>query len=56
MEVYFEDKQNELRGRTMKNKRYIMEQHIILYFGEQMLSEIVTSQIIEESLRKSKMD
>lgn len=26
MEVYFEDKQNELKERTMKNKRYMMEQ------------------------------
>ena len=25
MEVYFEDKQNELKERTMKNKRYMME-------------------------------
>ena len=40
MEIYFEDKQNELKDRTMKNKRYMMEQHIIPYFGEQMLSEI----------------
>ena len=31
MEVYFEDKQNELKERTMKNKRYMMEQHIIAY-------------------------
>ena len=33
MEVYFEDKQNELKERTMKNKQYMMEQHIIPYFG-----------------------
>ena len=47
MEVYFEDKQNKLKDRTMKNKRYMMEQHIIPYFGEQMLSEITASQIIQ---------
>ena len=47
MEVYFEDKQNELKDRTMKNKRYMMEQHIIPYLGEQMLSEITASQIIQ---------
>ena len=47
MEIYFEDKQNELKDRTMKNKRYMMEQHIIPYFGEQMLSEITASQIIQ---------
>ena len=33
MEVYFEDKQNELKERTVKNKQYMMEQHIIPYFG-----------------------
>lgn len=37
MEVYFEDKQNELKERTMKNKRYMMEQHIVPYFGNQMM-------------------
>lgn len=29
MEVYFDDKQNELKERTMRNKRHMMEQHII---------------------------
>ena len=47
MEVYFEDKQNELKERTMKNKRYMMEQHIIPYYGNQMMSEISASQIIQ---------
>lgn len=47
MEVYFEDKKNELKDRTMKNKRYMMEQHIIPYFGGQMMSEITASQIIQ---------
>ena len=47
MEVYFEDKQNELKERTMKNKRYMIEQHIIPYFGNQMMSEISASQIIQ---------
>ena len=47
MEVYFEDKQNELKERTMKNKRYMMEQHIIPYFGGCMMSEISAGQIIQ---------
>ena len=47
MEVYFEDKQIELKERTMKNKRYMMEQHIIPYFGNQMMSEITVGQIIQ---------
>lgn len=47
MEVYFEDKQNELKECTMKNKRYMMEQHIIPYFGNQMMSEITAGHIIQ---------
>lgn len=47
MEVYFEDKQNELKERTMKNKRYMMEQHIVPYFGNQIMSEITAGQIIQ---------
>ena len=31
----------------MKNKRYMMEQHIIPYFGNQMMSEITAGQIIQ---------
>lgn len=47
MEIYFQDKQNELKERTIKNKRYMMEQHILPYFGNQMMSEIKASQIIQ---------
>jgi integrase len=47
MEVYFEDKQNELKERTIKNKKYMMEQHIIPYFGNKKMSEITASQIIQ---------
>ena len=47
MEVYFEDKQNEPKKRTMKNKRYMMGQHIIPYFDNQMMSEITAGQIIQ---------
>lgn len=47
MEVYFEDKQNELKDRTKKNKRYMMEQHIIPYFGNCMMSEVTAGQVIQ---------
>lgn len=46
IEVYFDDKQNELKERSIKNKRYMMEQHIVPYFGNCMMSEITASQII----------
>ncbi len=47
VEVYFVDKQNELKQRSIKNKRYMIEQHIIPYFGHCMMSEITPSQIIQ---------
>ena len=47
IEVYFADKQNELKERTIKNKKYMMQQHIVPYFGNQMMSEIKASQIIQ---------
>lgn len=48
IEIYFSDKQNELKDRTIKNKRYMMQQHIIPYFGNQMMSEIKASQIMQD--------
>ena len=56
MEVYFEDKQNELKERSKRNKRYMMEQHIIPYFGNQMISEISASQIIQWQNEMQKKD
>lgn len=46
IEVYFEDKKNELKDRSKKNKRYMMEQHIVPYFGSKMMSEITASHIL----------
>lgn len=47
IEIYFSDKQNDLKDRTIKNKRYMKQQHIVPYFGNQMISEIKASQIIQ---------
>ena len=47
IEIYFADKQNELKDRTIKNKKYMMQQHIVPYFGNQMMSEIKAPQIIQ---------
>lgn len=46
MEQYFQDKANELKKRTMRNKRYMMEQHIIPYFGDMKMTDITPAQII----------
>lgn len=47
MEVYFEDKANELKERTKKNKRYMLMQNVIPYFGECRMNEINASQIVQ---------
>ena len=47
IEVYFDDKQNELKERTLKNKKYMMMQHVVPYFGEMMMNEISAGQIIQ---------
>lgn len=47
VEIYFEDKQNELKERTAKNKKYMIQQHIIPYFGNQNMSDIKAAQIIQ---------
>lgn len=56
IDVYFEDKQNELKERTMKNKRYMMEQHIVPYFGKKKMNEITAAQIIQWQNEMQKRD
>lgn len=56
MDVYFEDKQNELKERTIRNKRYMMEQHIIPYFGNRKMNEITAAQIIQWQNEMQKRD
>ena len=46
-ECYFQDKENELKKRTIKNKKYVMEQHVFPYFGHLKMNEITTQQIIQ---------
>lgn len=56
MDVYFEDKQNELKERTLRNKRYMMEQHIVPYFGNKKMNEITAAQIIQWQNEMQKRD
>lgn len=56
VDIYFDDKQNELKQRTIKNKRYMMEQHIIPYFGSQKINEITASQIINGRMKCRQKD
>lgn len=44
--IYFEDKRNELKERTIKNKRYLMERHIFPFFEQKKMDEITPSDIV----------
>lgn len=46
MEVYFKDKAGELKDRTAKNKRYMLEAHVLPYFADKKMNEITPSDII----------
>lgn len=47
VEIYFEDKKGELKERSIRNKRYMIDTHIIPYFGKRKMNEITPSDIIK---------
>ena len=47
VEIYFRDKDNELKVRTKKNKRYMIETRILPYFGERRMNTITPADIIQ---------
>ncbi|MSS62788.1 site-specific integrase [Velocimicrobium porci] len=47
VKIYFNDKKGELKERSIRNKEYMMNVHIIPYFGERKMNEITPSDIIQ---------
>lgn len=47
VEVYFEDKKNELKGSSVRNKRHMIHKHILPYFGAKKMNEITPADIIQ---------
>lgn len=47
VEVYFRDKEGELKERSIKNKRYMIESHILPYFQDKKMNEITLAHIIQ---------
>ena len=47
IKVYFQDKQGELKERSIKNKRYMMERHIVPYLGKKKMNDITPSDVIK---------
>lgn len=46
VEIYFHDKEGELKERSIKNKRYMIETHILPYFQNKKMNEITPAHII----------
>ena len=56
IEIYFRDKNGELKDRTKKNKRYMIENRIVPYFGERRVNEITPSDVIQWQTEMKKME
>lgn len=47
VEIYFRDKEGELKERSIKNKRYMIKTHILPYFQNKKMNEITPAHIIQ---------
>lgn len=47
VEIYFRDKKGELKERSIENKRYMIEAHILPHFQNKKMNEITPSNIIQ---------
>ena len=47
IEIYFSDKKNELKDNSVKNKKHMIETHILPYFANRKMNEIVPADIIQ---------
>ena len=46
IQVYFEDKKNELKENSIRNKQHMMNKHIVPYFGTRKMNEITPAEIM----------
>jgi len=46
VEIYFNDKSSELKERSQRNKRYMIQSHVIPYLGEKKMNEVTPADII----------
>lgn len=47
VEVYFADKQNELKETSKRNKRHMITRHILPYFADRKMNEITPADVIQ---------
>lgn len=46
-DMYFRDKEGELKARTIKNKRYMIERHIFPFWGDKKINTITPAEIVQ---------
>ena len=46
VDIYFKDKDGELKERSKRNKKYMIQSHVIPYLGEKKMNEITPADII----------
>lgn len=47
IDLYFEDKRGELKPNSIRNKKHMMNKHIVSYFGQRKMNEITPADIIQ---------
>ena len=47
VDIYFEDKKNELKQNSIRNKKYMIQTHILPYFENRKMNEVVPADIIQ---------
>ena len=47
VDLYFRDKETELKARTVRNKRYMIEQHVVPMLGDKPMDGITPVDIIQ---------
>ncbi len=47
IEIYYKDKEGELKERTLKNKKYMIRSHVLPYLGSRKMNSIRPSDIID---------
>ena len=47
VDIYFEDKKNELKETSKKNKNHMIKVHILPYFGNRKMNEVTPADVIQ---------
>lgn len=51
VDIYFNDKSSELKDRSKRNKRYMIQSHVIPYLGEKKMNETLRQILLHDRMR-----